>query len=264
MDSYDFRSSTAKNEYANDAYLFQDLIKSNYSSVKRNELLTEMECHDELVKNWGYPTTQEIAMFTPVTGKKQKNKFDSPTKDTTSAKKIKTSSENQFEVLTVDDPPEDDIEDIIIDEEDVRSKTSTPIPHVRPPPPITIDNVTQPAQLLKKMQELTRQKLTGRMKGRSFRVYPETPTAYNQIRKLTEEEKLESFTFQFPEEKEYRVVIKGMPADMPVEDIIEELEEMVIHPKECRVMISRKTGQPMPLFSVFLEKNPDNIRTSTT
>ncbi|GFT55630.1 RNA-directed DNA polymerase from mobile element jockey [Trichonephila clavipes] len=69
---------------------------------------------------------------------------------------------------------------------------------------------------------------------------------------------MESFTFQFPEEKEYRVVIKGLPADMPVEDILEELEEMGIHPKECRVMISRKTGQPMPLFSVFLEKNPDN------
>ncbi|GFY21418.1 nucleic-acid-binding protein from transposon X-element [Trichonephila clavipes] len=91
-----------------------------------------------------------------------------------------------------------------------------------------------------------------------MRIYPETPSAYNQIRRMIEEEKLESFTFQFLEEKEYRVVIKGMPADMPVEDIIEELEEMGIHPKECRVMISRKTGLPIPLFSAFLEKNQDN------
>ncbi|GFV07571.1 hypothetical protein TNCV_4940771 [Trichonephila clavipes] len=73
---------------------------------------------------------------------------------------------------------------------------------------------------------------------------------------MIEDENLESFTFQFPEEKEYRVMIKGMPADMSVEDIDEELEEMRIHSKECRVMISRKTGLSMPLFSVFFRKEP--------
>ncbi|GFQ79144.1 hypothetical protein TNCT_603661 [Trichonephila clavata] len=49
-----------------------------------------------------------------------------------------------------------------------------------------------------------------------------------------------------------------MPADMPVNEVIENLEELGIHPKECRVLINRKTGQPMPIFSVFLEKNEDN------
>ncbi|GFR17519.1 RNA-directed DNA polymerase from mobile element jockey [Trichonephila clavata] len=49
-----------------------------------------------------------------------------------------------------------------------------------------------------------------------------------------------------------------MPADMPVNEVIENLEELGIHPKECRVLNNRKTGQPMPIFSVFLEKNEDN------
>ncbi|GFT04018.1 retrovirus-related Pol polyprotein from transposon 297 [Trichonephila clavipes] len=104
------------------------------------------------------------------------------------SKKIKTSCGNQFEALGVDDLPGDDLGDISIDEEDARNETSTPIPRVRPPPPITIDNVSQPAQLLRKIQELTKQKLVGRIKGRSLRVYPETPSAYNQIRKLIEDE----------------------------------------------------------------------------
>ncbi|GFU30106.1 nucleic-acid-binding protein from transposon X-element [Trichonephila clavipes] len=49
-----------------------------------------------------------------------------------------------------------------------------------------------------------------------------------------------------------------MPSDMPIEDIIEELEGFGIHPKECKVLISRKTGLPMPIFAVFLDKTPDN------
>ncbi|GFY16026.1 nucleic-acid-binding protein from transposon X-element [Trichonephila clavipes] len=49
-----------------------------------------------------------------------------------------------------------------------------------------------------------------------------------------------------------------MPSDMPIEDITEELEGFGIHPKECKVLISRKTGLPMPIFAVFLDKTPDN------
>ncbi|GFR14788.1 nucleic-acid-binding protein from transposon X-element [Trichonephila clavata] len=49
-----------------------------------------------------------------------------------------------------------------------------------------------------------------------------------------------------------------MPADMPVEEVIENLEELGIHPKECKVLINRKTSQPMPIFAVFLTKNADN------
>ncbi|GFY46800.1 RNA-directed DNA polymerase from mobile element jockey [Trichonephila inaurata madagascariensis] len=139
---------------------------------------------------------------------------------------------------------------------DVRA--STPVQHVRPPPPITIDNIEHPAQLLKRIQDLTQQKIVGRMRGKSIKLYPETPSAYNRIRSLIDSEKLQSFTYQFPEEKVYKVVIRGMPSDMPVEDIVEELEQLGIHPKECKVLISRKNGLPMPLFSVFLDKTSDN------
>ncbi|GFY56703.1 hypothetical protein TNIN_350211 [Trichonephila inaurata madagascariensis] len=76
------------------------------------------------------------------------------------------------------------------------SRTSTPRPRHRPPPPITIDNVEHTAQLLKRLQNLTNQKLQGRVIGRGLRVYPETPTAYHQIRNLINSEKLEAFTHE--------------------------------------------------------------------
>ncbi|GFW01482.1 putative RNA-directed DNA polymerase from transposon X-element, partial [Trichonephila clavipes] len=234
--------------------------RSGYSTAKKAEMDVERECHDDLLRQWGVPTDQELAQFIPVVGKKQKNKIHSPSKDTSSAKKIKTSCENQYEILTVEDPPIDEQGNIIVDDMEIPNRASTLVPHVRAPLPIMIDNVAQPAQLLKRIQELTNQKLVGRMKGKSMRVYPVTPAAYHHIKKLIDEEKLEAFTFQFPEEKEYRVVIREMPVDMPVENIIKEQEEMGIHSKECKVLISRKNiySLPMPLFSVFLERTPDN------
>ncbi|GFU59153.1 nucleic-acid-binding protein from transposon X-element [Trichonephila clavipes] len=258
IDTYDFQTETGKNQYSFHAYQFQEEARTRYISLKEEERKTDEECHDHLLKQWGRPTEKELAEFVPVLSKKQKNKLHSPTKDDSSAKKPRTSVENKYEALTLEEPPtvqkDDEMEEEIIP----ASRTSTPIPKVRPPPPITIDGIAQPAQFLKKIQDLTRPKLIGRMKGRSMRVYPETPEAYHQIRKLIEDEKFESFTHQFPEEKIYKVVIRGLPTDMPVEDIIEELQSLGIHPKECKILISRKTGLPMPLFSVFLGKNPDN------
>ncbi|GFU95888.1 nucleic-acid-binding protein from transposon X-element [Trichonephila clavipes] len=258
IDTYEFHTETSKNQYSFQAYQLQEETRTRYISLKEEERKTDEECHDHLLKQWGRPTEKELAEFVPVPSKKQKNKLHSPTKDDSSAKKPRTSVENKYEALTLEEPTTAQNDDEMEEEIIPASRTSTPIPKVRPPPPITIDGIAQPAQFLKKIQDLTRQKLIGRMKGSSMRVYPETPEAYNQIRKLIEDEKFESFTHQFPDEKIYKVVIRGLPTDMPVEDIVEELQSLGIHPKECKILISRKTGLPMPLFSVFLEKNPDN------
>ncbi|GFQ69034.1 nucleic-acid-binding protein from transposon X-element [Trichonephila clavata] len=255
IDTFDFQTPTAKNQFSFVAYNMQEEIRSLYISLKKTEMDMEKETHDELLKQWGVMTEKELAEFVPVTNKKQKNRPLSPITDTTSAKKVKTDWDNQYQVLTVDDPPNDQQPD---DQMDAPSRGPSPVQRIRPPPPITIDNVDHPAQLLKRIQSMTKEKLTARTRGKSIKLYPETPEAYHRIRKLIEDEKLEAFTFHFPSEKEYRVVIRGMPADMPVNEVIENLEELGIHPKECRVLINRKTGQPMPIFSVFLEKNEDN------
>ncbi|GFV86225.1 hypothetical protein TNCV_672221 [Trichonephila clavipes] len=237
IDTYDFQTETGKNQYSFHAYQFQEEARSRSRSrysLKEEERKTDEECHEHLMKQWGRPTEKELAEFVPVTTKKQKNKLHSPSKNNSSAKKLRTSVDNKYEVLTLEEPPTDQHDNEMEEEVIPASRTSTPIPKVRPPPPITIEGVAQPAQLLKKIQDLTHQKLVGCMKGRSMRVYPETPEAYHQIRKLINDEKFESFTHQFPEEKIYKVVIRGLPTDMPVEDIVEELQNWEFIPKSVK------------------------------
>ncbi|GFR03636.1 hypothetical protein TNCT_656501 [Trichonephila clavata] len=117
---------------------------------------------------------------------------------------------------------EDANQEVIFDATDPKIKSSTPLKH-RPPSPITTDNVDESAQLLKRQQDLTGQKLVGRNMGKSLRVYtPQTPLAYKQIRKLIDDEKLEAFTHQLSEDKELKIVIRGMPVKIPIQEITEE------------------------------------------
>ncbi|GFU99728.1 hypothetical protein TNCV_1810921 [Trichonephila clavipes] len=82
-------------------------------------------------------------------------------------------------------------------------------------PPITIDNVSKQSGLLKHLQGLTNLKLEAKIIGTKFRIYPQTAYAYHLIRKYVNENNLESFTYILPEEKELRLVIRGLPLTCP-------------------------------------------------
>ncbi|GFT56162.1 nucleic-acid-binding protein from transposon X-element [Trichonephila clavipes] len=105
---------------------------------------------------------------------------------------------------------------------------------------------------------MTKENLMGRIIGKGLRIYPKTPQAYHTIRSFIDREKLESYTYQLNEEKELKVVIRGMPSDMPPQQIIEGLTELGLTINDCHVMINRKTGLPMPLFLLSLPKNESN------
>ncbi|GFT98258.1 hypothetical protein TNCV_790371 [Trichonephila clavipes] len=58
-----------------------------------------------------------------------------------------------------------------------------------------------------------------------------------------------------PEDKLLRAVIRGLPTDMSPTQIIADLENQGFHIKDCHNMQSKKTGQPMPLFMLSMERN---------
>ncbi|GFU38869.1 hypothetical protein NPIL_161451 [Nephila pilipes] len=91
---------------------------------------------------------------------------------------VATHCQNRFQTLTVEEPEER----IEIDKEDDEDVTP-PQPKKTYAPPITIDNVTNSATLLNKLQELTGIKLTAKLIGTSLRIYPQTPAAYHLIRR---------------------------------------------------------------------------------
>ncbi|GFQ79193.1 nucleic-acid-binding protein from transposon X-element [Trichonephila clavata] len=105
---------------------------------------------------------------------------------------------------------------------------------------------------------MTNENFMGRVIGKGLRVYPKTPQAYYTIRNFIDKEKLETYTYQLNEEKELKAVIRGMPSDMPPQEIIDALLELDFTVNDCHVMTNRKTGLPMPLFLLSLPKNDAN------
>ncbi|GFW65474.1 hypothetical protein TNCV_1353411 [Trichonephila clavipes] len=110
---------------------------------------------------------------------------------------------------------------------------------------------------------MTQENLMGRIIGKGLRVYPKTPQAYHKNQKLHRPRKLESYTYQLNEEKELKVVIRGMPSDMPPQQIVEGLSELGLTINDCHVMIKPENWSAHATLPPLLPKtNP--TRTFTT
>ncbi|GFV16258.1 hypothetical protein TNCV_1670631 [Trichonephila clavipes] len=74
-------------------------------------------------------------------------------------------------------------------------------------PPITIENVANQVALLKHLQNITNLKLEAKLIGTKLRIYPQMDYAYHCIRKYTDENSLEEYTYMLPEDKKLRLVV---------------------------------------------------------
>ncbi|GFR33432.1 putative RNA-directed DNA polymerase from transposon X-element [Trichonephila clavata] len=252
-----FDTPSTQNKIGLELYALLSEARPRYIELKKAELQFEQETLKGIYQQWGLGEDQETG-FT-VVNRKQKHS-NSPSKLPIGKKPRTENQANRFDNLDIEEPPaalQDDDTTIADFHNDPTIRTSTPFQH-RPPPPITIDNIEKTAQLLKRLQDLTGEKLVGRTIGKSLRVYPQTPIAYRKIRNLIEVENLESYTHQLAEEKDLKVVIRGMPVDMPVQEIVADLHSLGITVTECKPMNNRKTGLPMPLFLLTLPKTDDN------
>ncbi|GFW16142.1 nucleic-acid-binding protein from transposon X-element [Trichonephila clavipes] len=255
INNYSFDSEEDKSTY------HSRLVEICNEGTALLESLRQLETDHlgDLIKRFHQKTGQSSTQstpFKPIKGRKNNRKSPSPPPESASKKLKITEVEttNRFSNLQIEDPP-------IIDDEQEEREEDIPQPkppRFRPPPPITIDNVNNSAAFLKQLQNMTQENLMGRIIGKGLRVYPKTPQAYHKIRSFIDHEKLESYTYQLNEEKELKVVIRGMPSDMPPQKIIEGLSELGLTINDCHVMINRKTGLPMPLFLLSLPKNESN------
>ncbi|GFX59853.1 hypothetical protein TNCV_4130961 [Trichonephila clavipes] len=210
IDMYHFDDEEEKKKYVAELNALFAESRTRFHELRRIELENGNQLFDfpEPPHQNVRSQQQDEGAFQLVKGRK-KGRSPTPPKDTaTSLEKQKTTeveTSNQYDALPTYHGEENEDE------------TEVPVHHntVRPPPPITIDNVKLPNQLLKKLQDTTQQKMKGRMVGKGLRIYPETPEAYHAIRKYVETEKLEAFTYQLPEDREIKAVIRGMPADTP-------------------------------------------------
>ncbi|GFT19596.1 hypothetical protein NPIL_575641, partial [Nephila pilipes] len=143
--------------------------------------------------------------------------------DTTSKKQkmVLMETSNQFDSLTIEEPP-----DFLVEPENIpvnatranakpnmapTAATAQQAAHrrERPVPPITIDYIPRKDLLIKQLRDITSGRITAKIQGTGIKVFPQTTQAYQQVRDFIDKFKLKSFTYQLPEHKELRVVIRG-------------------------------------------------------
>ncbi|GFW04404.1 RNA-directed DNA polymerase from mobile element jockey [Trichonephila clavipes] len=98
----------------------------------------------------------------------------------------------------------------------------------------------------------------GKIVGGKLKVFPEDANAHRKIQNFISVKKLKSHTYEMAGEKQFKTVIRGLPSDFDVDEIIQELGTHNITPEYVSVMRNRKQNKNMPLFLVVSRKCPAN------
>ncbi|GFR21557.1 hypothetical protein TNCT_693451 [Trichonephila clavata] len=253
IERYHFADEQKKADYCAQIYALIGEGQVIYRKLFQEEMESGNNFFSNINQNWSPLTSKDATpskkeeAFKTVRGRK-KGRSPTPPKDTTTkkAKTFELDISNKFNTLDLPQNMEDESNEDDTPGTNGMEENSQPsggnFTAARPIPPITIDNIQKSSELLKTLQDLTKQKMRGRVVGKGLRVYPETPEAYDTIRSFINKEKLESSTYQLHDEKELKAVIRGMPSDTPPQDIIDDLYQLCITVNECHAMTNRKTG----------------------
>ncbi|CAH2006192.1 unnamed protein product [Acanthoscelides obtectus] len=117
-------------------------------------------------------------------------------------------------------------------------------------PPINIEGTADWSSLSRMMNSKGIQFSKARTAGNSVKVFTNTPADYRQLVALLESIKRPFFTYQLKEDRMDQRVIRGLPREMSVNDIKEDLVSQGIADAEVQQMTSRTTKKPLPLFLV--------------
>ncbi|GFV75896.1 nucleic-acid-binding protein from transposon X-element [Trichonephila clavipes] len=125
-------------------------------------------------------------------------------------------------------------------------------------PPIVIDEQYNSPGLLLEISEVVGKKVLGKIVGGKLKVFPEDANAHRKIQNFISVKKLKSHTYEMAGEKQLKTVIRDLPSDFDVDEIIQELGTHNITPEHVSVMRNRKQNKNMPLFLVVSRKCPAN------
>lgn len=92
-----------------------------------------------------------------------------------------------------------------------------------------------------------------------IRIHPQTSNDYRKIIRFFDSQKLEYHTYQLPSEKLLHVIIKGIPEQIDVEDVKNDLMDQGFNPVTISRLRSFKTKQPLPIIITTLQKTEKEI-----
>ncbi|GBO18446.1 putative RNA-directed DNA polymerase from transposon X-element [Araneus ventricosus] len=123
-------------------------------------------------------------------------------------------------------------------------------------PPIYIDNPKNVPHLLDLLSEITKEKITGRMMNNDkLKIFPPTPEAHKAIQNKITQDGMKSHTYD-NDEKQIKVVIRGLSKDFDTSVIISHLQNQGFAPTLCHPIRNRQSTTNFNLFLVTLPKIP--------
>ncbi|GIX67136.1 RNA-directed DNA polymerase from mobile element jockey [Caerostris darwini] len=128
-------------------------------------------------------------------------------------------------------------------------------------PPIIVDDPVNGKQLLEDLNHLTNEAVTGRVIGNKLKIFPPSAEAHRAIRReISDERKLKSHTYLLPQEKQLKVVIRGLPNDFPTKEIEEFLMSEGFEVQFVTQLRHRSGKGNMPLFLAVLPNAPTSLQ----
>ncbi|GFX24347.1 probable RNA-directed DNA polymerase from transposon X-element [Trichonephila clavipes] len=182
--------------------------------------------------------TEDTVVDTAPGTEEEVNTPQAPVEDPSNIDMIDKEQENSDEPLLADD---------------ASGHTSSSTKDIQPKkrtPPIVIDEQYNTPGLLLEISEIVGRKVMGKIVGRKLKVFPEDSDAHRKIQNFISVKKLKSHTYEMAGEKQLKTVIRGLPSDFDVDEIIQELGTHNITPEHVSVMRNRKQNKNMPLFCV--------------
>ncbi|GIY05223.1 hypothetical protein CDAR_586471 [Caerostris darwini] len=130
-------------------------------------------------------------------------------------------------------------------------------------PPIIVDDPVNGKQLLEDLNHLTNEVVTGRVIGNKLKIFPPSAEAHRAAirREISDERKLKSHTYHLlPQEKQLKVVIRGLPNDFPTKEIEEFLMSEGFEVQFVTQLRHRSGKGNMPLFLAVLPNAPTSLQ----
>ena len=185
---------------------------------------------------------------------------DNETKPTKSVKNVNS---NQFSSLLEEDEPELSI-DVIIPVNSTLKGTNDKVfnsPKVSKIPPIVLRSRERWQELLILSKQNNINFKSSKNTRNGIKINVNTSDDFRKITKLLDVFSFQFYTYELPEEKNIKVIIRGVITELPIDQIKADIEDQGFHPTEIIRLRSRKDKErkELPLVLVKLPKEESRI-----
>lgn len=136
------------------------------------------------------------------------------------------------------------------------ASSSPPSNSKNPFPPIFIDKVNCANKITTDIEKLTSCPPKVRVNQENIRIRVDNLNDFKAINEYCIKNKVPAHSYDLPEERELKIVIRGLPIDMPEKDIFSHLMEFGFAPVHISRLRHRSQMKNMPLVLVRLPKTP--------